>query len=123
MLTAQALCVVGTIFLEARSEKDLDAMAAVADTIMTRSAQRNLSPCQVVNQKGQYATGEVNLEYMQPADREAYDRAKDAALKAFNGNGLGLDADHFHTVTTLPYWAKGQQPVARIGNHLFYKLD
>lgn len=31
-------------------------------------------------------------------------------------------ADHYHTRMIMPHWARGQTPVARIGQHLFYKL-
>lgn len=31
-------------------------------------------------------------------------------------------ADHYHTLTVSPPWSRGVTPVARIGQHLFYKL-
>ena len=32
-------------------------------------------------------------------------------------------ATHYHTVDILPRWAVGQMPCARIGHHIFYKLE
>ena len=29
-------------------------------------------------------------------------------------------ADHYHTKTIKPYWAKAEKPIAEWGNHLFY---
>lgn len=121
-VTAAIICITATIWLEARGEQDFDAMAAVADTIITRTAQRDLPPCDVVSQRLQYASGVVNLEAMNEIDIEAYDRARHTAINAYYGRGLGLDADHFHLVGDTPYWAVGQEPIARIGDHLFYKL-
>ena len=31
-------------------------------------------------------------------------------------------ADHYHARNILPHWAEGQNPTARIGRHIFYKL-
>lgn len=31
-------------------------------------------------------------------------------------------ADHYHAATVAPDWARGREPTARIGGHLFYKL-
>jgi len=36
--------------------------------------------------------------------------------------GLSKAANHYSRVEEQPYWAKGQQPVAVIGRHAFYKL-
>jgi spore germination cell wall hydrolase CwlJ-like protein len=121
-MTAAVICIAATIWLEAWGERDLDAMPAVADTIMTRAAQRDLLPCEVVTEKGQYATGVVDLEYMDEVEREAYDRARQIAINAYFGRGLGLDADHFHNGTVRPYWALDEYRVGQIGDHTFYKL-
>jgi len=32
------------------------------------------------------------------------------------------EANHYHAWEITPYWAKGQRPTTRIGNHFFYKL-
>lgn len=32
-------------------------------------------------------------------------------------------ATHYHTVNILPFWAKDAKSCARIGNHIFYKLE
>lgn len=122
-ITAAILCITATIWLEARGEADPDAMAAVADTVMVRTATRDKGPCDVVRQPLQYATGRVDLEQMNSIDRAAYDTARIVATAAFWGHGLGLDADHFHADYVLPYWARGAQPVGRIGAHVFYRLD
>lgn len=121
-ITAAVICITATIWLEARGEADFDAMPAVADTIMLRAAQRDLSPCEVVNEPWQYAQGVVDLEYMDEFEREAYDRARQISTNAFFGRGLGLDADHFHNDTVRPPWALDEYRVGRIGGHTFYKL-
>lgn len=122
MIIASIICMAATVFLEARGEGP-DGMAAVADVIMLRSARRDLMPCEVVRQNGQFATGEVNLEYLEPADLIAYDQAREAATLAFFGRGLGLKADHFHTVGTRPDWAGSFALVGGAGNHLFYDSE
>lgn len=95
---------------------------AVADTIMVRAARRDMAPCDVVQEPAQYAAGRVDLEYMAPDDLEAYDRARSAAVAAFWGQGLGIQADHFHSVAVMPLWARGGDPVGRVGDHVFYDL-
>lgn len=122
MITASIICMAATVFLEARGEGP-DGMAAVADVIMLRSARRDLMPCEVVRQEGQLATGEINLEYLEPADLLAYNQAREAATLAFFGRGLGVRADHFHTVSMLPDWAGSFALVGRAGNHLFYDSE
>lgn len=119
-ITTQIICIAATIWLEARGEPDFDAMAAVADTIMVRAAQRDMSPCDVVAQPRQYATGRVDLEYMAPDDVDAYERARGVAVAAFWGHGLGVQANHFHNGTVQPHWARGRDPVGRVGDHVFY---
>jgi len=113
------ICMTATVWLEARGEGP-DAMAAVSDTIMVRTARRNQSPCEVVNAQGQYATGDVNLEYMDEIEREAYDVARHVSTLAYFGYGLGIDADHFHRYDVTPHWADDFTVVGRIGSHIFY---
>jgi N-acetylmuramoyl-L-alanine amidase len=113
------ICMTATVWLEARSE-GYDAMAAVADTIMVRAARRNQSPCEVVNAQGQYATGDVNLEYMDEIERAAYDDARHVSVMAYFGYGLGIEADHFHRDDITPHWASEFTVVGRIGSHIFY---
>lgn len=122
MITASIICIAATVFLEARGEGP-DGMAAVADVIMTRAERRDLSPCEIVRQKGQFATGDVNLEYLTPADLLAYSQAREAATLAFFGRGLGVRADHFHEVGVTPDWAGSFALVGRAGNHLFYDSE
>lgn len=33
------------------------------------------------------------------------------------------NADHYCTITSSPYWAKGKKPVAVFGQHKFFKLN
>jgi spore germination cell wall hydrolase CwlJ-like protein len=122
MFLSAITCIAATVWLEARGEP-LDGMAAVADTIMVRAARRDMSPCEVVNEPGQYATGEVNLEYLDAADLLAYDQAREAATMALTGRGLGLTADHFHAASVGPYWADDFALVGRVGDHLFYDSE
>lgn len=121
-ITTQIICIAATIWLEARGEPDFDATAAVADTIMVRAAQRDIAPCDVVQEPEQYAKGRVDLEYMATDDLEAYERARGVAVAAFWGQGLGIQADHFHSIAVQPMWALGVQPVGRVGDHVFYDL-
>jgi len=32
-------------------------------------------------------------------------------------------ATHYHALGISPFWTRAQTPTARIGNHVFYKLD
>lgn len=113
------LCLAAVAFLEARGE-GLDGMAAVADTVITRMAHRDQSACEVA-QSGQYAWAEVNLEYLGPEDRIAFDMAKQIATAAIYGHShMGIEADFFHEVSVTPYWADDMALVGRIGNHVYY---
>ena len=43
-----------------------------------------------------------------------------AVLEAIDEPDPLSGATHYHTVSISPYWAKGHEPIKRIGEHLFY---
>lgn len=50
-----------------------------------------------------------------------------AVLEALNENARDSDptkgADHYHTISISPSWARGATPIASIGRHRFYHLN
>lgn len=120
--------VAATLVLEAGGEGRAG-MAAVWQTIWNRCHRRqwHSQPYKVVAQPLQFSSlngrshaASIAKAKRHPAWRVAYGLVG-APPTSTNANG----ADHFHATNMrrLPYWAKGQRPVARIGGHIFYKLS
>jgi N-acetylmuramoyl-L-alanine amidase len=110
-----------TILGEARGEGE-SGMYAVACVISQRAKERKLTGAQVCLQKLQFSCNNKEL------NRKLLDtpQAAYAMMLAKNIDNLDLtltkQANHYHTKRAKPYWSKGKQPVATIGNHLFFKL-
>ena len=43
-----------------------------------------------------------------------------AVLEAIDESDPLSGATHYHSVSIRPYWAKGHEPIKRVGRHLFY---
>lgn len=113
--------VAATILAEARGEGEAG-MYAVACVIQKRAVTRKLSAEKVCLQKMQFSCNNkgVQLSLLKTPQAEYALRLADSLAKlelTYAGN-----ATHYHTKSVSPKWAKGQKPVATIGNHVFYKL-
>ena len=128
-----------TILGEARGEGK-QGMYAVACVINQRAINRKMTPAQVCLQnrivKGkkihqfscwnytslvQHGRNRAKLKALLNTKEGEY-----AKILANNIHNLKCDyvkyADHYCTLNTTNYWARGNKPVAIIGNHKFYKL-
>lgn len=90
-------------------------MKAVADVIHNRARKRNKSVCEVVREKGQFSWVRKSTK-MQMYDRNTltvfYNLDK---MESVVG-----DAEYFHS-GRKPWWAKGMERVAVVGQHKFYE--
>lgn len=118
-------CLAMNIYHEARSEPTAGKLAVAAVT-MNRVASRHYpnSICEVVWQPRQFSWTNLKQKYHTPTENNAWDSAKDLADLFLHGarwNGVG-NAKLYHTREVNPEWSEGKQVVAKLGNHLFYRL-
>jgi spore germination cell wall hydrolase CwlJ-like protein len=128
---ADHACLAATIYLEARSESVMGQMA-VAEVAMRRreNGQWGNSVCAVLKARGQFALSTTGKNYIfsdVDAWREAW-LVADVAMEMWSlPPSLRMDvvpkADHFYASNSgAPSWAKGS-PLAKIGDHRFYRAD
>lgn len=132
----QVACITVAVFKEARGEPD-KGKRAVAQIVMNRARYKHYpdTPCKVVKQKYQFSwyqgmTPEFeklmrgDLSGYSLADRQAYEDARQIALRAFYGLLDPIPALEksmwFTTKDIRPDWSKKKKIAARIGNHVFY---
>jgi spore germination cell wall hydrolase CwlJ-like protein len=129
--TADRACLASTIYLEARSESALG-QAAVAEVAMRRreSGQWGNTVCSVLMARGQFALSTTGTNYIVD-DVTSWQNAWLVAGVAMHVWSLPPKmrvtvvpkADHFFAASaTPPPWAKGN-PLATIGDHLFYAAN
>ena len=125
-------CLALNIFHEARSESKVG-QRAVADVTLNRVASKHYpdNVCDVVYEKrwdrirkryvGQFSW----IEFDQPPKlkSKAWYRAWKIAEEAYQEKDKKLlkGAIFYHAKYIKPSWARKKKPVARIGNHIFYK--
>lgn len=126
-----------TLWGEARSEGQ-QGMEAVASVILNRT--------DIGKREGRYWWGNTIIQVCQkpfqfscwnkfdPNFKRIIALTQDdmhfaAALRVSRRAVLGMVKDktggatHYHTIDILPFWAKGQKPTARIGRHIFYRIN
>ncbi len=126
-----------TLWGEARGE-GIPGMQAVAAVVLNRVA--------VATKRGRFWWGNTILQVCQKpyqfscwnktdpnfkklADVEERDLHFATALRIARRAVIGkIDdptngATHYHAANILPFWARGQEPCARIGKHIFYRLE
>jgi spore germination cell wall hydrolase CwlJ-like protein len=111
-----------TILGEARGE-GTKGMYAIGAVIKQRCIDRNMSPAKVCLQKKQFSCNNKGVQY----HLLSVPQAKYALFLAKNILKLDLNvtkkANHYHNnKIKKPYWAKGQNPVIIIKNHIFYRI-
>ena len=125
----QIACLARTAYHEARGE-GRRGMAAVIHVVLNRTEALAWpdEPCAVVRQgkggKCQFSWACDDLPD-EPQNLVAYDRALDLARAAAEGEIADPTdgAVMFHAARVTPYWTDAAERTAKIGSHVFYRLD
>lgn len=129
--TADRICLASTVYLEARGQSAVGQMA-VAEVALRRreGGQWGNNLCAVLTARGQFALSTTPKSYIFD-NVESWERSWLVAGVAMTVWSLPPQwrvaivpkADHFFAANTeVPSWAKGI-PLARIGDHNFYRAD
>ena len=125
-------CLAFNVYFEARGEP-LAGQYAVAEVTMNRVASGRYADtvCGVVHQQNwdplrrRYvsAFSWTELDERPSLEDETFRQAWEVAEAVYYGRYTPTLAGalHYHANYIKPSWARGRKPVARIGNHLFYK--
>lgn len=127
-----------TLWGEARGQGN-EGLAAVAHVVLNRvriAEQRGgywwggdiIQVCQKPYQFSCWNRSDPNFQKLSAVDdRNADFRTCLKLARRAIGGTLGKDfthgATHYHADYVNPYWAKGEEPLTIIGNHLFYRLE
>lgn len=128
--TADQICLATTIYLEARDQSPLG-QRAVAEVALRRHETRRWgdSVCEVVTAPRQFAPTLVHPEY-RLRNLRAWNRSVAVAVEAVSDWTRPVDqrrevvpgADHFVALEKAnPAWSR-RDPVAKIGDHTFYRI-
>ena len=130
-------CLALNIYFEARNQKTLDAKSSVGFVVINRMHHKQYANtiCDVIATtkviKGKiycqfswYCDDNPNIPSLHNAlERKAWSESKKIA-NAILTNQIDnpiADAIMYHTTAISPYWAAHYEPVATIGNHIFYR--
>ncbi len=108
---AQVQCLAATAFHEARGESEAG-QRAVIHVVLNRSRARNLTPCQVIRQPGQF-----HFRMRQSYSGPEWERL--VRLARSPGRDPTLGAHYFHNRSVRPRW--NYRVTTTIGNHTFYR--
>lgn len=118
-------CVALAVYTESKGESFLGQIA-VAGVIRRRVFDRQMTPCEVVTQKGQFDGITRYIVGKNPwnTDPKGWAVAMLAAELTFEYGAVipqCASADHFYTPAVDTDWSRRQIVVCRIGGHLFAK--
>ena len=119
--------VAAVLLAEARGEGERG-MKAVVEVIRTRADKKGVSMLAVVRPGAFTSLNGTNRDALlrkfryHPLFSDALRIARTAYNEPHRLPNLTRDATHFSHRSEVPWWARGKQPVARIGNHVFYRL-
>ena len=119
--------VAAVLLAEARGEGD-KGMKAVAEVIRTRADKKGVSMLAVVKPGASTSLNGINRDILlrrfryHPMFAEALRIARTAYNEPHRLPNVSRNATHFAHKSEAPWWARGKRPVARIGNHVFYRL-
>ena len=124
-LTRETKIIAITILAEARGEGQ-GGMYAVGAVIAQRAFERKRTPAEVCLKKWQFSCWNgkklKDLEHLLKVPQGKYALALAKNIKLLSRDFVGF-ANHYHNNKIKPpYWAKGNKPVKKIGNHVFYKI-
>ena len=125
-------CLALNVYYEARCETQAG-MYAVAEVTMNRVASRRFpeTVCAVVYEKkwdwlrkryvGAFSWTEFDI--VPHPEGSQWKQARKVADAVYHGKQPPVlnGAMHYHATYIRPSWAAGQEPLARIGGHVFYK--
>ena len=125
-----------TIYGEARGEyfrKDggIKALEAVGHVIMNRSITEEITISEVCLKHKQFSCWNKNdpnrkvienVTMTDPVYRICYIVATRIVCNDIDDITNGANHYYSDNLHKIPYWAKGKQPILKIGNHLFFKL-
>ena len=114
-------CLAKAVYFEAKGEP-LDGQLAVAQVIMNRAKSGRFAPtlCGVVKQPSQFSFVRGG-GFPAVVNQAMWRQAVGVAQVAINGlwESSASKALYFHARRVSPNW--GKQPVATVGNHVFYR--
>ncbi len=119
--------VAAVLLAEARGEGD-KGMKAVVEVIRTRADKKGVSMLAVVRPGAFTSLNGTNRDALlqrfkhHPLFADALRIARTAYNEPHRLPNLTRDATHVAHKSEVPWWARGKRPVARIGNHVFYRL-
>lgn len=137
MLVDALMCLALNVYFEARNQS-LEGQLAVAQVVVNRTIDDRYpdTPCKVIYDARTYSSGFPKRHQCQfswycdgksdkPTDKAAFERAMQITIYLMKSNVSDITngATHYHTRHILPSWAKGQEPTAKIGDHVFYRLE
>ncbi len=119
--------VAAVLLAEARGEGK-KGMQAVAEVIRTRADKKGVSMLAIVKPGIFTSLNGTNRDALlkkfryHPMFGEALRIARTAYNEPHSLANHTRNATHFAHKAEVPWWARGKRPVARIGNHVFYRL-
>lgn len=114
MIKTALMCLALTIYYEARGEPTIG-QYAVAEVVLNRAEERNLSVCEVVYQPGQFSGAK---KWKKPkADNPAFLNSLSIAKTALESPTNYTNGARYFRVHSLK---PKNKKVKRIGNHIFY---
>lgn len=115
MIKAAVMCLALAIYHESRGEPE-HGQYAVAEVVMNRSIQKNISVCDVIYEKGQFS-GAKNWKV--PKENSSWLKSLEVANNVLNGVNTNYSngSMYFRVASLSP---RNKQTI-RIGNHVFYK--
>lgn len=134
ILTSDVDVLARTVWGEARGESQ-EAKIAVAAVVLNRVKQSHRRETTIMGaatepfQFSCWNNSDPNRDkiYAVTLEDSSFRDSYRAALSALDGRDPTYGATHYHTIqkpkwaeTWPPNWAKGHEPVAQIGDHLFY---
>jgi len=129
---AELNCLALNVYYESRGEP-IEGQYAVAEVTMNRVADQRYpnTICEAVyQQKWDYlrkryvgAFSWTELDDNAPPRGKSWARAVNVAELTYSGRRANVldGAVHYHADYIRPSWSRGKKPIARIGQHLFYK--
>jgi spore germination cell wall hydrolase CwlJ-like protein len=117
---------------EARSD-GVPGMTAVGEVIHQRTMEKGQTPLQIVAAcrghvhsfsclNGTTLDRLIQKYRRQPSFQQALQISRAVCEAPHRLPGLAKGATHFTRASKSPFWANGEQPVATIGRHAFYRL-
>lgn len=123
------MCLATNMFFEARGE-DLAGKFAVGLVTLNRVESKKYpdNVCDVVWQKKQFSwthdgKHDDPTRFKSEVDKKAWEESKELANALLKNKPQPVleGSTMYHSLKVSPYWAKHYEPVAIVGNHIFYK--